>query len=188
MNGFIVFMPYANPHIPQMSDAGGWTAWLGATIFEFGAICALLEAWNRDNTVDFGWAVQQIPPLHDAQLENGSATSAANSVTDSEGNKPPERKWIWFSTNTNYWHELGFLAAFVQLCGAVCRSLLLPASYSQFYLSLVNLLDCWVWCPFLLRLHCLILFRSIDGHQSPLFKTQSKTTLLFGLEFTGLRK
>ncbi|KAJ6545286.1 hypothetical protein B0H19DRAFT_1266743 [Mycena capillaripes] len=39
---------------------GGWTAWLGATIFEFGALFGLWEAWNRGNTANFGWGVKKI--------------------------------------------------------------------------------------------------------------------------------
>ena len=27
-------------------------------------------------------------------------------------------KWMWWSTDRKYWHELGFVAGFAQLCGA----------------------------------------------------------------------
>jgi len=34
------------------------------------------------------------------------------------GQTSTRRKWIWFTTDPKYWHELGFLAAFFQLVGA----------------------------------------------------------------------
>jgi hypothetical protein len=51
INGFIVFLPQVNSNkYAQNETGGGWTAWLGATIFEFGAIVALYEAMNRCHT------------------------------------------------------------------------------------------------------------------------------------------
>lgn len=85
-----------------MDDAGFWTAWLGATVFEFGSVFGLWEAWNRSNVVDFGRAIE-----------------SAFSQDAAEKSAPPHEKWIWFSTEGKYWHELGFLAAFVQFLAAV---------------------------------------------------------------------
>lgn len=48
INGFIVFLPEINSRKYPVNDTGvGWTGWLGATIFEFGAATALYEAMNR---------------------------------------------------------------------------------------------------------------------------------------------
>jgi hypothetical protein len=114
INGFIAFLPFVNTHVAEDDVGGGWTAWLGATIFEFGALCGLWEAWNRGDAADFGWNVKML--MH-GDHENNSTPD--NSTPGSE--KPataPKKKWIWFSTDGKYFHELGFLAAFVQYWAA----------------------------------------------------------------------
>ncbi len=78
--------------------AAGWTAWLGATIFEFGSVLGLLEAWNRGDVANFGFAVEQKLGFEEGQKKM--------------------KKWIWFSLDPRYFRELGFLAAFVQFWGA----------------------------------------------------------------------
>ncbi|KAJ6532769.1 hypothetical protein DFH09DRAFT_134102 [Mycena vulgaris] len=112
INGFIAFLPFVNEKVAVDDVGGGWTAWLGATIFEFGAIFGLWEAWNRDDTADFGWGLKML--LHGEPTDD-----AENSTPASE--KPfaaPKKRWIWFSTDAKYFHELGFLAAFVQYWAA----------------------------------------------------------------------
>ena len=37
---------------------GGWTAWVGAMIFEVGSMLLLLEAVNEDRPGCFGWVLQ----------------------------------------------------------------------------------------------------------------------------------
>ncbi|KAJ6491261.1 hypothetical protein C8R47DRAFT_976550 [Mycena vitilis] len=105
INGFITFLPFVNTHVAEDDAGGGWTAWIGATIFEFGAIFGLWEAWNRGDSANFGWSFDFL--LH-GDPEKGSEKSSG----------PPKRKWIWFSTDCKYFHELGFLAAFVQFWAA----------------------------------------------------------------------
>ncbi|KAJ6616516.1 hypothetical protein B0H10DRAFT_1397839 [Mycena sp. CBHHK59/15] len=110
VNGFIVFLPFVNTHVEEDDIGGGWSAWVGATIFEFGAICGLWEAWNRGDTADFGWGVKML--LH---------ADASESTPGSAAEKPstaPQKKWMWFSTDGKYFHELGFVAAFVQYWAA----------------------------------------------------------------------
>ncbi|KAF8217712.1 hypothetical protein K438DRAFT_1952590 [Mycena galopus ATCC 62051] len=113
INGFIAFLPFVNTHVAKDDVGGGWTAWLGATIFEIGSLFGLLEAWNRGDAADFGWSVKklmhsELPDDPDNSTDTpGSETAAA-----------PKKKWIWFSTDGKYFHELGFLAAFVQYWAA----------------------------------------------------------------------
>ncbi|KAJ6572104.1 hypothetical protein B0H19DRAFT_937256 [Mycena capillaripes] len=112
INGFIAFLPFVNTHVAKDDVGGGWTAWLGATIFEFGALFGLWEAWNRGETADFGWNVKKL--VHgDAAAENGGSTPGSENSSGA-----PKQKWIWFSTSGKYFHELGFLAAFVQYWAA----------------------------------------------------------------------
>ncbi|KAJ7598488.1 hypothetical protein C8J56DRAFT_848328 [Mycena floridula] len=112
VNGFIVFLPFCNSHVPEMLDAGGWTAWVGATIFEFGSVFGMWEAWNRDDTVNFGWGVEK------ALYPDSEAAVDTPPVSEKEPTVPTRRQWKWFSTDRKYWHEFGFLAAFAQLCAA----------------------------------------------------------------------
>ncbi|KAJ7484376.1 hypothetical protein FB451DRAFT_82817 [Mycena latifolia] len=112
VNGFISFLPFVNTAVAEDDTGGGWTAWLGATIFEFGALFGLWEAWNRGDTTDFGWGLKM--------LLEGAPAEAANGTPESEkpSEAPKRKRWIWFSTDGKYFHELGFLAAFVQYWAA----------------------------------------------------------------------
>jgi hypothetical protein len=102
-----------NTRVAEDDVGGGWTAWVGATIFEFGAICGLWEAWNRGDTADFGWGVKML-----LEGEPAPNTSESSSPGSEKANSPPKKKWIWFSADRKYFHELGFLAAFVQYWAA----------------------------------------------------------------------
>lgn len=118
INGFVIFLPFCNSHFQEAPTSAGWTAWLGATIFEFGSVFGILEAWNRADVADFGWAVNMT--LHHqggGEMNGDEETSGNQSEFDSKGKKPVHR-WMWISTDGKYWHEIGFLAAFAQLCAA----------------------------------------------------------------------
>ncbi|KAJ7201573.1 hypothetical protein GGX14DRAFT_464297 [Mycena pura] len=110
VNGFIAFLPFVNSGVAEDDSGVGWTVWLGATIFEFGALAGLWEALNRADAADFGWNVHSL--LHgDSERSTGNSSQQKNL-------KPPRTKWIWFSMDGKYFHELGFLAAFVQYLAA----------------------------------------------------------------------
>jgi hypothetical protein len=47
VNGFYAFLPFVNSKVETNTIALGWSAWLGATIFVFGSILLIWEAWNR---------------------------------------------------------------------------------------------------------------------------------------------
>lgn len=116
VNGFAAFLPLCNSNYPEMDTANGWTAWLGATIFTFGGFLGLLEAWNRSNEVNFGWAIDR--SLHSSHAKadgTGFRDPEAQSSTDE---LKPVKKWIWYSTDGKFFHEIGFLAAFVQIWAA----------------------------------------------------------------------
>ncbi|KAJ7794648.1 hypothetical protein B0H14DRAFT_2922629 [Mycena olivaceomarginata] len=92
-------------------------SWWVSIAFTVGSI---VWAWNRDDAADFGWSVNRLmhgkSTEHDATEKNTSDdTPGSDSETPS---RPPKKKWIWFSTDGKYFHELGFLAAFVQYWAA----------------------------------------------------------------------
>jgi hypothetical protein len=75
---------------------------------------------NSRCTVDFRWSVNR--PIHGKSTESDATeknTSDDTPGSDSETpSRPPKKKWIWFYTDDKYFHELGFLAAFVQYWAA----------------------------------------------------------------------
>ncbi|KAJ7793407.1 hypothetical protein B0H14DRAFT_148789 [Mycena olivaceomarginata] len=111
INGFIVFLPFINTHVAEDADGIGWSAWVGATIFEFGAVMGLWEAWNHGDVANFGWNVQMLMHHGKSPLSTPGSKQPSASAT-------PTKKWIWFSTDGKYFHELGFVAAFVQFWAA----------------------------------------------------------------------
>jgi hypothetical protein len=62
MNGFFAWLPLQDPSTEfpgEISNGGGITAFLGATIFEFGSILLMIEAVNENRSDCFGWAVEE---------------------------------------------------------------------------------------------------------------------------------
>ena len=60
-NAFFVWLPLIRPDTEFHNEilvAGGVTAFIGATIFEFGSILLMLEAINANHAGCFGWALQ----------------------------------------------------------------------------------------------------------------------------------
>ncbi|CCA72523.1 hypothetical protein PIIN_06460 [Serendipita indica DSM 11827] len=107
INGFIVFLPQINSEkYGQNEVGGGWTAWLGATIFEFGAVTALLEAMNREEDIAFGTTSshEDERPLQESSphLEPRKKTKRLRLI--------PSDPKLWF--------EIGFWANFVQIWAA----------------------------------------------------------------------
>ncbi|KDR68386.1 hypothetical protein GALMADRAFT_78564 [Galerina marginata CBS 339.88] len=127
INGFAAFLPFCNSHFMKAMESPGWTAFLGATIFEIGSIFGILEVWNTNQTASFGQNVgQALKPKarqdtnetkHNSEktAEEGSPTDTPSSEQD---NAAPKQPWIWFSTDPKFFHEIGFLAAFFQLLAA----------------------------------------------------------------------
>ncbi|KAF9064282.1 hypothetical protein BDP27DRAFT_1230754 [Rhodocollybia butyracea] len=126
INGFYSFLPFVDSSFANSVSGIGWSAWVGATIFEFGAILGVLEAWNRGDTANFGWGVSRALGYKDdndteaqgnTEFDRDAPGSSNNSV-QAKTKLVRKRKWMWYSTDPKYWHELGFLAAFVQFWAA----------------------------------------------------------------------
>lgn len=154
INGFASFLPYGDSaHYGPAPYCAGWTGFIGATVFEFGSILGMWEAWNREDVAGFGWGVKQVfrgtkkeaslttdnvvndleAQLHvPSSSSNDTRTLASQEKTKEFGDSseassltftgtlPPHlhKKWIWFSLDTKYFHEIGFLAAFFQFWAA----------------------------------------------------------------------
>ncbi|EAU82855.2 integral membrane protein [Coprinopsis cinerea okayama7 len=58
VNGFCSLLPLIYPDtFGDPLHSSGWTAWVGATIFEVGSVFGMWEAWNRDDVAAFGYNV-----------------------------------------------------------------------------------------------------------------------------------
>ncbi|KAJ3508693.1 hypothetical protein NLJ89_g5616 [Agrocybe chaxingu] len=123
VNAFTAFLPFVNSRVSRSPDITGWTAFVGATIFEIGSVLGILEAWNRDDRANFGWGISiHHPSTDNAVLNNGQPYKPSGDPFkfDSleEKRVSGDKKWIYFPANSKYWREMGFLAAFFQLIGA----------------------------------------------------------------------
>jgi len=93
-------------------DGGGWTAWLGATIFEFGALLALIEAWNAGDENRPDSCISSEKPNTAGQL------TGATGKSDPENNAGAHPKRSWYSLDRKRWRDLGFVAAVIQYAAA----------------------------------------------------------------------
>ncbi len=63
INAFFVWLPLELPssEFPgEIADAGGITAFIGATIFEIGSVFLMIEAVNEERADCFGWAIEEV--------------------------------------------------------------------------------------------------------------------------------
>lgn len=63
INAFFVWLPLQDPSTEfpgEIANAGGITAFIGATIFEFGSILLMIEAVNENRADCFGWALDEV--------------------------------------------------------------------------------------------------------------------------------
>ncbi|GAM89188.1 hypothetical protein ANO11243_072250 [Dothideomycetidae sp. 11243] len=87
LNSFFVFLPLLAPSTEfsgEIADAGGWTAFVGATIFVFGSILLMFEAVNSNKSGCFGWAVEQV---YDDHFKRHGAQNALPSEQNGEAEK-----------------------------------------------------------------------------------------------------
>lgn len=118
MNGFQVWLPFVTS-VPNEPEKSGWTAFVGATIFFVGSWLLVLEGWNREDGALFGHALKHSLSgirhelMHD--LEDGHLSEKTHEELK---NDQGYQKWIWFSANPMYFHEIGFVAGFVQFLAA----------------------------------------------------------------------
>ncbi|TVY83786.1 hypothetical protein LSUE1_G001200 [Lachnellula suecica] len=84
INAFFVWLPLQDPSTEfsgEITDAGGITAFIGATIFEIGSVLLMIEAVNENRADCFGWAVEE------ALEENGLIRLRPDGCTHHHKNK-----------------------------------------------------------------------------------------------------
>ncbi|PQE19464.1 integral membrane protein [Rutstroemia sp. NJR-2017a WRK4] len=141
INAFFVWLPLEKPSTEfsgEIEDAGGITAFIGATIFEIGSVFLMLEAINEDRTGCFGWAVEEVWEEEEGRLgmklEKGNCrhhhgnkrnlVGKGKEVEDGKTSTDPTaaRSWQWWPSmhalRTQYLHNIGFLACSFQMLGA----------------------------------------------------------------------
>jgi hypothetical protein len=139
INAFFVWLPLKVPSSEfegEIANAGGITAFIGATIFEIGSVFLMLEAVNEKQEGCFGWAVENV--LEEKGLvrvrkgecmhhhgNRGNLVGKAKGAGGVADTKIPERQsnrnWTWLPTwhelRTHYFREVGFLACLSQMIG-----------------------------------------------------------------------
>lgn len=169
VSGLFYWLPLEIPssEFPKETTvAAGVTSFVGATLFQLGAIFLVLESYNANQTGCFGWALHR--SLMGDETTNGDAESSGvifkrdydhcRHHHQRARRKQPsdaERKWKWYPTwnevKTHYIHEIGFVANMILATGAtlfyitgICG---LPWIYENMSLGLARGL---YWLAFLL--------------------------------------
>ena len=78
INSFFVWLPLAAPwtEFPGESDiGGGWTAFIGATIFEFGSVLLMIEAVNENREYVSGEITGSIPDIYQKALASAGPSN-----------------------------------------------------------------------------------------------------------------
>lgn len=144
IDGFFYWLPLVDPSTEfphETTTAGGLAAFIGATLFQLGAVLLVVEAVNANQTGCFGWALEQTL-THDSEEKHHHSSGRVmrctpnphkcahhhrdkhNLVKDpaSSGPSSSNRRWEWWPTWTELWthyfHELGFVANFSLFVGA----------------------------------------------------------------------
>lgn len=137
INGFFIWLPDQIPSSEfdtEVLYGGGITAFIGATIFEFGSVLLMIEAVNENRSDCFGWAIEEALEEHGfLRVREGNCThhhvnkhafitGSAQNEAPHPSRSPKDRTWTWLPTlheiSTHYLHEIGFLACLFQFLGA----------------------------------------------------------------------
>lgn len=170
--GLFSWLPLVDPSSEFRGEvvvAGGVTSFVGATLFEVGAVLLVFEAFNESRTGCFGWAISHSFSKEDSPSNTLGAgrflarADRKNCRHHHQGRRRHEisdmdeeqQKWIWWPTwydvKTHYIHEIGFVASIVLSTGAtvfwitgICS---LPGIFDQMSLNLARGL---YWLTYLL--------------------------------------
>ncbi|KAH6674385.1 hypothetical protein B0J14DRAFT_38078 [Halenospora varia] len=139
VNAFFVWLPLQNPgsEFPgEIANAGGISAFVGATIFEFGSVLLMIEAINENEADCFGWALEEVLEenglirvrpdkqgcTHHHLNHKNLVGKGKRPEEDSRIPSPRSGQWNWLPSwhelRTRYFKELGFLACLSQMIGA----------------------------------------------------------------------
>ncbi|KAK5092042.1 hypothetical protein LTR70_007909 [Exophiala xenobiotica] len=134
---FFYWLPVAYPstEFPKETTIGGGVLFfVGATLFQVGAIFLIFEAVNENQKGCFGWAVREL-------FCEGDPSSCAHHHQRNDKGKGQllQRRWQWWPSwheiRTHYIHEVGFIANVSLAVGAtifyITGILVLPGIYSH---------------------------------------------------------
>ncbi|KAJ6112143.1 hypothetical protein N7523_008204 [Penicillium sp. IBT 18751x] len=159
ISGLFYWLPLVAPssEFSTETTAGDILSFVGATLFQIGAILLVFEACNENRTGCFGWALHQALKGDDSgSLGDLFATadvyscqhhhqrrrrpnSARQQLPAPQQSPTPERQWTWCPTwhelKTHYVHEIGFMASIAMFVGAtifyICGICTLPWIYNN---------------------------------------------------------
>jgi hypothetical protein len=159
INGFFVVLSITEPHSKfpfQISHAGGWSAFVGATVFFGASLLMMVEVLSANPTGCFGWEVDQTSNNGDTKTEArpsecehhhqgnrenivGDGTEEDGSVE--QGSYPPSKgssqQWLpsWHDLKNYYLYETSFIACSIQMTAStlfwVSKFLAIPQISAQ---------------------------------------------------------
>lgn len=133
INAFFVWLPLEAPSTEfpgEIANAGGISAFIGATIFEVGSVLLMIEAVNENRADCFGWAVEEVLEEngllrlrpHTCTHHHKNKKNLVGKGKASEGDMSSGQSFTWWPTwhelRTHYFKEVGFLACLSQMIGA----------------------------------------------------------------------
>lgn len=129
--GLFAWLPIAFPATTfsdETTIASGWTAFIGATLFQIGAVLLVFEACNENRTGCFGWALERAFSGTDEAIQAHGALNRCHHHHQRAKTKQPsaeesdDRRWQWWPSwhdlRTHYIHEIGWLASISLAIGA----------------------------------------------------------------------
>jgi hypothetical protein len=155
--GLLSWLPLVAPGSQFRGEdvAGGVSAFVGATLFQIGAVLLVFEACNENQTGCFGWALQHalrgdvaeqetkepfVTPLG-VQPHKKACTHHHQRTAKDQGRiiAQSRRRWKWWPTwkeiRTHYMYEMGWVASMLMVLGAtifyVSGICALPGIYSN---------------------------------------------------------
>jgi hypothetical protein len=151
------WLPIAYPETGFPNEAttgGGVASFVGATLFQIGAVLLIFESVNENQTGCFGWAVEEL--FEGRETEKGNvgrmrkapetcehvhqrASKRADGAKAGRSPMQQARKWQWWPSwkelRQHYIHEIGFVSNVTLAAGAtifyVTGIMSLPGVYDQ---------------------------------------------------------
>ncbi|KAJ5668496.1 uncharacterized protein N7477_007066 [Penicillium maclennaniae] len=166
ISGLFYWLPLVAPasEFSTETTAGDILSFVGATLFQIGAVLLVFEACNENRTGCFGWALYQALKGDDSgslgdifakadvyscqhhHQRRRRPDSVRQQLPAPQQSPPPERQWTWCPTwhelKTHYFHEIGFMASISMFVGAtifyVCGICTLPWIYNNLSMGVLE--------------------------------------------------
>jgi hypothetical protein len=139
ISGLFYWLPLVAPssEFSTEATAGAALAFVGATLFQVGAVLLVFEACNESQTGCFGWALHQAltgendddtgrvvakADVHSCQHHHQRRCQTDSAKQKQKQQPKADRKWTWWPSwhelRTHYFHEMGFVASITLSVGA----------------------------------------------------------------------